>query len=499
MPRPRSLLGSQKPTHRLTPPAVYSRGDEAIELAEIAGLVLDPWQRMFLRDGLGVGADGRWASFEVGIELSRQNGKSACFESRALAGLFLFGERLITYTAHKGETALEAFRRIDDMIDSVPELKAEVLRVSRTNGKESIELVTKQRVKFRTRTAGGGRGLSGDCVILDEAQDLDQYEVGALLPLTMARPNPQLWYGGSAGGLQSEVLGRLVKREERRDPRLTMWRFAASENDDPAAPKTWAKTNPGMGRRIMMETIANLQRSMPPDRFAQEILCIGDYPREEGEDWVIPRTKWESCHDPKSEAKGKVCFAVEVKWGREASSISIAGRRPDGDVHGEVVQHDVGTRWVAKSLARLMSDHPNVGVVLDPGGPAGSLLGELKDEGIEPTLLTSRDVTQAFGSFFDLCTTEPPGFHHRGAAMLTTALAAAATRKIGDATTWRRQGSVDVSPLLSVNWAVHGLTLLGGPSAKKPAPAPRVGASDREGPSVDAVVASAVDLATASF
>lgn len=495
---PRSLLGNQKPTHRLTPPALYTRGDEAIELAEIAGLFLDPWQRLFLRDGLGVAASGKWASFEAAIELSRQNGKSACFEARALAGLYVFGERLITYTAHKGETALEAFRNIDDMIDSVPELKAEVLKVSRTNGKESIELVSKQRIKFRTRTSGGGRGLSGDCVILDEAQDLDQYEVAALMPLTLARPNPQIWYGGSAGGLQSEVLGRLVKREALRDPGLTMWRFAASEDDDPASPKSWAKTNPALGRRIMVETIANLQRSMPPDRFAQEILCIGDYPREEGEDWVIPRSKWENCHDPKSEAKGKVVFAVEVKWGRESASISIAGQRADGDVHGEVVMHDTGTRWVAKQLARLTSQHPNLGVVLDPGGPAGSLLGELKDEGIEPTLLTSRDVTQAWGSFFDMCTTEPPRFHHRGAAILTTSLAAAATRKIGDATTWRRQGTVDVSPLLSVNWAVHGLTLLGGASVKKPAPASRMEGDGRD-LSIDAAVSSAIDIASAAF
>lgn len=496
---PRSVLGSQKPTHRLSPKALYSYGDETIELAEMAGLILDPWQRAFLRDGLGVGADGRWASFEVGIELSRQNGKSAAFEARALAGLYIFRERLITYTAHKGETALEAFRRIDDMIDSVPEFKAEVLRVSRTNGKESIELVTKQRIKFRTRTSGGGRGLSGDCVILDEAQDLDQYEVGALLPLTMARPNPQLWYGGSAGGLQSEVLGRLVRRLSAGDPRLTMWRFAASEDDDPKSPKTWAKTNPALGRRILIETIANLQRSMPPDRFAQEILGIGDYPREEGEDWVIPRSAWERTTDPKSAPAGKVVFAVEVKWGREAASIAIAGRRKDGAIHGEVTRHDVGTRWVAKELARQMSRNPNIGVVLDPGGPAGSLQGELADEGITPTLLTSKDVTQAWGSFFDMTTTDPPSWYHRGAALLTTAVASASTRKIGDATTWKRQGSVDVSPLLAANWAAHGLVMLGGAPAKKPAPSPRAATTASDDRSVDAAMAAAVDLATASF
>jgi hypothetical protein len=494
-------MGSQKPTHRLTPPALLSRGDEAIELAEIAGLNLDPWQRLFLRDGLGVGADGKWASFEVFIELSRQNGKSAVFEARALAGLYVFRERLVTYTAHKGETALEAFRRIDDMIASDGELKAEVARngVKRTNGKESIELVTGQRIKFRTRTSGGGRGLSGDCVILDEAQDLDQYEVGALLPIILARLNPQLWYGGSAGGLTSDALGRLVKRLAAGDPKLTGWRFAADEDDDPRSPKTLAKSNPALGRRIAIETLQALQRSLPPQRFAQECLGIGDYPREEGEDWVIPRTAWERTIDAKSHAEGKVVFAVEVKWGRDAACIAAAGRRKDGAMHGEVIEHAPGTRWVARALADVMSRNPNLGVVLDPGGPAGSLIGALSDVGITPTLLKTADVTQAWGWFFDATTVDPPAWRHRGAAVLTTALAAAGVRKVGDATTWRRQGSVDVSPLLAVNWAAHGLNLLAGMPTKRPSPLPRSAAGEVPPTSVDAAVNAAINLATASF
>jgi hypothetical protein len=497
-----TLLGSQKPTHRLTPRALYSHGDDVVELAAIAGLDLDPYQKNFLRDGCGVGADGRWASLEVFIELSRQNGKSVSFEARTLGGLYVFREQLITYTAHKGETALEAFRRIDDMIDSVPELKAEVLRVSRTNGKESIELKTRQRVKFRTRTSGGGRGLAGDCVIIDEVQDADEFEIAALMPIMLAKANPQIWYGGSAGGLQSAVLGRLVKRLAQGDPKLTGWRFAASEDDDPASPKTWAKTNPALGRRIHLDTIAALQRSMPPQRFAQEVLGIGDYPREEGEDWVIPRSKWERTTDAKSEPVGKVLFAVEVKWGREAASIGVCGVRRDGRLHGEVTAHEPGTVWVAKELARQMSRNPNLGVVLDPGGPAGALIGPLRDEGIEAELLDTRDVTQAWGSFYDLVTADEPGWLHRGSPLLTTTVAAASTRKVGDATTWRRQGSVDVSPLLAVNWAAHGLLKHRGQPVKKKAPAPRAAGSapSTGGRSVESSLAAAVaGIANARF
>lgn len=490
-PPPRDLVGSQTPTHRLTPRARHSRGAEAIELAEIVGIELDAWQRQLLIDGLGVQADGRWASFEVGVELARQNGKSVGLEVRALAGLFLFRERLVVYTAHKGETALEAFTRIDDLIDDSPELKAEVRRVVRTNGKESIELHTGQRIKFRTRTKGGGRGLSGDCVLLDEAQDLDDGHIAALLPTLRARPNPQLWYAGSAGGPHSTVLGRLIRRMGDKQPRLTMYRFAAAEDDPPGDWRTWAKTNPALGTRILLETVENEYRAMSLDKFCNELLGMGNYPREEGEDWVIPRSKWEGCEDLESKALDPVVFAVEVKWDRTAASIAMAGWRRDGARHVEVVRNDLGTRWVAAELAGLLSRHKNLGVVLDPGGPAGSLRADLADVGIEPVLLKTGDVTQAFGEFLDATTDERPGIRHRGAPVLTASLAAATTRRIGDATTWRRQSPDDVSPILAATWAAHALRSL--QPKRDPAPPPR------RARSAGRVRSETADLAHAAF
>jgi phage terminase large subunit-like protein len=73
---------------------------------------LDPWQEFVLAHALGERADGKWAAFEVGVMVSRQNGKGAILEARELAGLFLLGERLIIHSAHQFDTSLEAFRRL---------------------------------------------------------------------------------------------------------------------------------------------------------------------------------------------------------------------------------------------------------------------------------------------------------------------------------------------------------------------------------------------------
>ncbi len=83
------------------PPAVSSAGLEAVELAASAGLHLDRWQSELLVGALGERADGRWAAFEVGLVVGRQNGKGSVLEARELAGIFLFGEELILHSAHE--------------------------------------------------------------------------------------------------------------------------------------------------------------------------------------------------------------------------------------------------------------------------------------------------------------------------------------------------------------------------------------------------------------
>lgn len=473
---PETLVGSQEPTHRTSVEYKYSHGPEVIDLAEMAGLELDPWQGDLLTDGLGV-VDGydaagnpaeKWAAYEVGVELSRQNGKSVVFEARVLAGLFLFREQTIVYSAHEGETAKKAFERIERLIKNNPELHAEVYKdgrsdgFRRTNGQLSITLWTGQQAIFRTRTAGGGRGLSGDCVILDEAQELNDDHIAALMPVMGARPNPQLWYGGSAGTKKSIIQGRLIRRAERQAKRLVYWRWALSDEADPADPRNWARVNPAVGRRMSIEWLESEYDAFSPEKFGHEHLGQGDYPREEGEDWVIPRLRWERALDPESRMVGPVMFSVGVKWDRTRASIGVAGIREDGRRHLEVIANAPGTHWTINELSRLTEGHENLGVVIDPHSQANTLVAPLEDAGIKVHLLTTADVTQAFGNMYDgLMEDRPAGelprYVHGGGSILTSSLADAQVRSAGGATAWRLHTSADVSPIKAVCDAAHGL------------------------------------------
>src|ERR1017187_6126617 len=183
--------GVQRPRICSVPPSVSSTGEEAIELAAMAGLNLDPWQKFVLTESLNERPDSKWAAFEVGLVVSRQNGKGGLLEARDLAGLFLLGERLIIHSAHQFDTSMEAFERLLALIEGTPELSKRVKHrgVIRSHGAEGIVLKNGQRIRFRTRTKGGGRGFTCDCLILDEAMIIPEAMHSALLPTLSARPN----------------------------------------------------------------------------------------------------------------------------------------------------------------------------------------------------------------------------------------------------------------------------------------------------------------------
>ncbi|MBM4569315.1 hypothetical protein GS489_02040 [Rhodococcus hoagii] len=328
------LLGEQNPRILHEPTSwngTSSAGREAIELAAEAGLNLDPWQQNVLHGALAKrdetvynpytdSLEYKWAAREVGLMISRQNGKGSLLEARELAGLFLFGERLIIHSAHQFDTSKEAFERILFLIENNPDFEQEVMRVDRSHGEEGIVMkkpkgskLPPQRLRFRTRTKGGGRGFTGDTLILDEAMILDADMVKALMPTLTARPNVQIWYTGSAGTRKSTQFGRVRARAIRGgDPLLWYGEWSADlctplcppgcdEHDQPGDPRTWARANAAFGIRIEEEGIAANFRSMDPDSFAMEHLGVGDWPTE-GQRWiVIGEPYWNSRFDGNSQ------------------------------------------------------------------------------------------------------------------------------------------------------------------------------------------------------
>lgn len=462
--------GAQRPRVLHVPRgAISSSGVEAVELAASAGLVLDPWQAFTLDVALGERVDGSWAAFEVGLVVSRQNGKGSILEARELAGLFLFDERLILHSAHEFKTANEAFLRVRSLIEHTPDLARKVKQIRQAN-EVSIETKTGARLMFVARSRGSGRGFSGDCVILDEAYNLGAEAMGALLPTLSARPNPQIWYTSSAPMAGSSQLhavrrraiaggsGRLAFCEWSIDPAV----------DEPGDPRSWAKANPSFGIRIPEESVRSESEAMPAAEFARERLGVPD--EELGTvQPVISGEVWDACRDRESQVVGPLVLAVDMPPERSHVTFAVGGRRADGLTHVEVIDRRAGTKWVQAELVRLLRRHEIRHVLVAPGGPAGGVLPDLERAvgearpGAEDVLrlVSGTEFTQACGRLFDLTTAEEPGLRHLGQDVLDVAVAAGQRKVSGDAWRWARQSTeVDISPLCAVSlaaWAVDAL------------------------------------------
>jgi hypothetical protein len=461
-----SLDDTQLPRIWNLPPHVSSSGAEAVDLCRMAGLELDPWQEFVLGNALNERADGKWAAFEVGLVVSRQNGKGSILEARELAGLFLLGERLVIHSAHQFDTSLEAFRRLLFLIEDTPDFDRRVKRVSRSHGEEGIELLGGQRIRFRTRTKGGGRGFTGDCVILDEAMFLPEATVGALMPVMSARPNPQLWYTGSAVDQllhdDGVTLARLRERGMRRgDPSLAYfeWSVDAATPDDLGDEMAknevlWVQANPALGIRISAEHVGNEQRSMDARTFAVERLGVGDWPRTDGAESIIGMGVWDELADARSEPLDPVWFSLDVTPGRDRATISAAGLREDGRYHVEVIDRRNGTDWLPARCAELAKHEPH-GFLADDRGPVASLLPEIKLAGVDVETLNAQDHAQACGFLIDAV--NQGKLVHLAQPELRAAIKGAATRPLGDAWAWSRKNShVDISPLVSCTLALWG-------------------------------------------
>jgi hypothetical protein len=463
------VLGVQRPRILHLPDFSASTGAEAVELANLAGIDLDPWQELVIANSLGERPDGKWAAFEVGVEVARQNGKGGILEVRELAGLFLLGERLIIHSAHEFATASEALERMDQILEGCPELSRRVRVLKRSHGEEGVYLKNGQRLRYKTRTKGGGRGFSADCVILDEAMIIPESFKGALMPTLSARPNPQLWYTGSAVDQNEMEHGLVFARLRERalkgeDPDLAYfgWSPAFDKPSDvsvsaAADPEVWAQANPALGIRIRPEHVAKELRSMDPRTFAVERLGVGDWPRVAEEDGLVISVKaWLSLVDPLSEPVDPLVFSFDVSPDRSSAAVCMAAKRDDGLDHVEVMEHKRGTGWLVDYLVERSERHDPLAVICDEKGPAASFVEELKDAGVPVETVNGPEYAQACGRFFDAV--DQRTLRHLGTNELVTAIRGAAKRTLGDAWAWsRRTSDVDITPLVGCTLAKWGV------------------------------------------
>lgn len=488
---PEPLARPAEPRLHTGPKWNETEGDDAISFGLSIGHVLDPWQRFYVRNVFGLKPGGRpleWAAFETAQLVARQNGKGGELELIELFGLFVLHEPLILHSAHEFKTASEAFLRVKAHIDSNDFLSKRVKSIRTSHGEEGIILkggpsidgrpgYPECRLRFVARSKSSGRGFTGKRIIWDEVQETASTAVGAMLPTLGAVYSPQINYAGTVPNVlnESDHFASLRDRGRRGDSDL-YWE-EHNLTSDPilinelialvSAARRGEELEPGEEQLILEAQIAANpaeRRPLPQIRKELKSMHPADYAREILTLWpdgqagsVIPTDRWSDNKDEDSDFNGEPVWGIDTDPGRTMSTISIAGIRSDGHVHGEVVESKTGTAWVVPRIIELVNNHGGT-VVINPGSAAGAYISDLQNEGIEPLLLAARDYVQACGQVYDLVVRDR--LHHLGQQELDLAVAAATRLDRGDAWVWnRRSVTADITPLISLTLAIWGLHL----------------------------------------
>lgn len=471
-----------RPRVRTVPPANTSALEETIDLCLSAKLLLDPWQQLVLEHALGENEDGKWSAFEVGLVVPRQNGKGTILEARELAGLFILGERTILHSAHEFKTAADHFRRMTQLIQANPTLDAQVATYAGSHGSERIELKNGSRLLFVARTGGSGRGFPADLVVLDEAYNLPQHAMSALIPTLTTSPNPQIWYTSSAVNQEIHPNGHVLARVRRRglegkDPALCYLEWSVDEvtyEADPetvvADPRAWAAANPSLGSpRLTLDYVEKERGALTLQSFAVERLGVGDWPNDEAIEQVIPSDVWKGIVMRPTEAVAPLVFSIDVPPSRATASFATA-RYHQGRLFVESIPRPAtatkGTGWVLDRAIELNNRWKPTAWVIDRLGPGGTLIDKLTEAGLPVQTTDGTEMAAACGGFYDDALAGV--LAHGDQIALNQALAAATTRKLLDRWAWNRTGITDISPLVAATLARYGLLKYGKPKVVAP-------------------------------
>lgn len=474
-------IGSQLPTWRALPSDAFDSGhaDDAIELAALAGLDLDEWQQIVLRDSLMVReADPtKWAASQVWLAVGRQNGKGSILEARQAFDLLTIPNHFAVHTAHELKTANEHFLRMQQLIEGCPEIERQVLRIRTGKGDEAIEMRNGARQRFIARTGGGGRGFSADCLYLDESMFLTDGMMRAIFSTMAAKSrkgNPQLWMTGSAPKADDAnqawahaQVGML--RSDRRPDRTLYLDFGTTPPTDDDIRRCGGLdqavdeivndlerlygSNPSLGMRISEEFCGQERATLGMWGYAVERLGLVIPPEStENRSGIDLAEFGRLVADLEIDVAAGAVVAVDVDEDGAAGSV-VAAQMAQGRPFFELVaQGGVGqlVAWVTKQAPQAIS-----ALVVD-GSSQAQMIPTLLAAARCPVKVVTRSKAEAAldESAFVFATTSK-GMAHRNDARVRRAIADAVQVQSGDRWRWsRRKSSGDVTPLKAAALAV---------------------------------------------
>ena len=328
--------GSTKPRLSNAPLKAKSRIDEVKPWLKEIGQELLPWQEHVLTDMLRVDKNGKFIRKTNLLLIARQNGKTHLARIRILAGLYLFGEMSIVAMSSNRAMALDTFRKVCDLVETTPQLKAQLKQIRVANGQESLELLSGARYEIVAATRDGSRGKTADLLFVDEVREVDEAAWTAARPITRARPNSQILLTSNAGDAFSTVLNVLREKANSYPPKsMGYWEYSAPDFADIWDKEAWYVSNPALGYLLDEETLAEAISTSSIEATRTETLCQwvsalkSPFPYRAFEDLTV--------QDLQITPGMPTVFAIDISVTKRDASLVAGQLREDGTIAVGVV------------------------------------------------------------------------------------------------------------------------------------------------------------------
>lgn len=446
------------------------------------GISFDTWQQGFGTVALGCREDGKFAATVGGVAASvpRQVGKTFTVGNLLIAMALEFPGLKVAWTSHHNRTTTNTFRSMQGMVRRkavLPYLAPGANNGIRTaNGEQEIRFANGSIIMFGAREQGFGRGLDEiDVEVFDEAQILTLKALEDMVPATNQARNPHgglIFFLGTPPRPTDPGEAFSAKREQALSGKaddMVYVEIGADPDADPDDRSQWPKMNPSYPHRTPLESMLRMRSNIPDD---------DSYRREAMGIWpvvgvgLISPTQWQALTDTRSKPKDPVAFGVYVGRGRDSAAIGVAGYRADGRIHVGVVpaasgRGDLtslpGTGWIAPRVKELRDKWRPCAVVIDEKSEAGALIDDIAALGVKVETTTATSMANACVRF--LAAVNEGQLRHNGALDLQASVCAGRPRDLLDSWAWdRKDRSSDITQLVAVTLALHGLVAYGRPA-----------------------------------
>ena len=481
-------------------------GFEVVDFAlMILGVTLYPWQVWFLIHALEIHEDGTYRFKRVIGLVARQNGKTKLITILAAWWLFIDSERFpdevhprdfkVLGTAQNLDIARDAWAAVGRFCDpldedSIPALSGSTNKISGSHGFEALILKNKTIYEIRAANRGAGRGKSAARVIMDELREQRTWDAwAAISQTTKAVFNSQLIGISNAGDSGSLVLLHQRKAAlefiaawdsmvesgiqdledfaNGHDTSLGIFEWSAPEDCAPDDVAGILQANPSIGHGVItLDSIRADRNGMPDREYRTEVLC----------QWVtaaietyLDNGAWIDCADEPDEFSAgsmladdsPIVLGIDTSMpSRAMTFMSIAGYRPDGLIHGEVIAQRAGMLWVPAVAVAVCKEFGITHVAIQSRGCAAAEFVEpLREAGLTIVEIAGTALGSSAGRTRDRIRDRT--IRHRSQPILNMAVSGGVTKRLSEVQVWDRTASVvDIAPLVALSNALYGLETL---------------------------------------